>query len=400
MAKRLTKTAAIVLPIIVVLMIEACARTVVTLRQDLFSPAGDVSGVPGTPSRDLGWEGFRVADPAQIPDSGLPRIVALGDSNTFGYGVQAESAWPEVLNRALQASSVVNMGTLGYSSFQGYQTLRKYGDTLKPAALIASFNFNDRAYVYDGKVDSEEKFAAYYDALNKPVAYDWLDKIYTTRVLRAVMRRFSLVRTEPIMNIDVRKLEARVPLDRYRENLRRIAEYGRARQIPVIFILLKDNAYYMRKIQAGMQYRERGDHEKAIRALTIGLSNRHSGTLSRKYLAETYAAMGASDIAAEVAHIERQRDTVGFHPIHLDSDYNTAMIEVGQELGVKIVDARPILDANPVLFLDMCHPDEVGHMLIAELVLTALRDFAPTLAKGALDIDADGAVAKSGSRRD
>ena len=212
MAKRLTKSAAIVLPIIVVLMIESCARTVVTLRQDLFSPAVDSSGGRGTPSRDLGWEGFRVADPTQIPDSGLPRIVALGDSNTYGYGIQAESAWPEVLNRALRQASVVNMGTLGYTSFQGYQTLRKYGDALKPAALIASFNFNDRVYVYDRKVDSEEKFTTYYDALQKPVTYDWLNNVYTMRMLRAGMRRLGLIRTDPIMKIDVRDLESRVPL--------------------------------------------------------------------------------------------------------------------------------------------------------------------------------------------
>ncbi len=161
-----------------------------------------------------------------------------------------------------------------------------------------------------------------------------------------------------------------------------------------MFILLKDNPYYTGRIRAGIDYHERGNHEQAIRAFTIGLDNRVSGTLSRKYLAQTYAAMGSSDIAAEVGYIERQQETVhGFHPIYLDSDYNTAMIDVGRELGVKIVDARPVLDANPDIFLDMCHPDEVGHMLIAELVLIALRDLAPTLAQGALNINTEGAVA-------
>ena len=298
------------------------------------------------------------------------------------------------MSRALAKATVVNMGTLGYSSFQGYQTLRKYGDALKPAAIIASFNFNDRAYVYDGKTDSAEKFEQYYDALSKPVTYDWLDNIYTTRMLRAVMRRIGLVRTDPINPIDVRDLEARVPLDDYRENLRRIAEYGRERTVPVMFILLNDNPYYTRKIQAGIEYHHRGDHEHAIRAFTIGLSNRTSGTLSRKYLAQTYASMGAGETAAEVAHIERQRETVGgFHPIYLDSDYNRAMIDVGHELGVMVVDARPILQTHPEMFLDMCHPDEAGHRLIAELVLNALRVAAPTLTEGALKIDTSNVIA-------
>jgi phospholipase/lecithinase/hemolysin len=64
------------------------------------------------------------------------------------------------------------------------------------------------------------------------------------------------------------------------------------------------------------------------------------------------------------------------------------------------VDARPVLDANPEMFLDMCHPDEVGHMLIAELVLLALRDVAPALAQGALNINTEGAVAKAGRKLD
>jgi lysophospholipase L1-like esterase len=399
MTRRLSRSASLALPIIVVLMIESCARTVVTLRQDLIPPATDVSGIPGTPSRELGWEGFRVPDPSQIPD-GPPRVVAIGDSNTWGYGVQAESAWPEVLDRALPNAAVVNMGTLGYSSFQGYQTLRKYGEALKPAAIIASFNYNDRAYVYNRNIDSEEKFAAYYDALQQPVTYDWLDKIYTTRLLRAVMRRIGLVRTDPIRKIDVRELDARVPLEEYRQNLRKIVEYGRARGVPVVFILLKDNDYFTRKIRAGIEYHERGEHELAIRALTVGLSNRVSGTLSRKHLAQTYAAIGERDTAAEVAHIERQRETVGgFHPIHLDSEYNRAMIEVANDLAVKVVDARPMLDANPEVFLDMCHPDEAGHKAIAALVLVALKDVAPALAEGAVEIDV-GSPAAAGRKAD
>jgi lysophospholipase L1-like esterase len=403
MSRRLSISAAIVLPIVVVLMIESCSRTIITLRQDLVPRAVEPIAALGlgTPSRELGWEGFRVRDVGQIEDGGRPRIVALGDSNTWGYGVRPESAWPDVLGRALPKASVVNMGMLGYSSFQGYQTLRKYGEALRPAAIIASFNFNDRAYVHDRRIDSEEKFARYYDGLQKPVAYDWLDRIYTTRMLRAVMKRIGLVRTDPIPGINVRDLEARVPPDEYRQNLRKIVEYGRARKIPVMFILLKDNPYYTRKILAGIEYRERGHHELAIRAFTIALSNRVSGTLARKYLAQTYAATGAADTAAEVGHIERHRETVGgFYPIYLDTDYNRAMIEVATELDVKLVDARPLLDARPEMFLDMCHPDEVGHQLIAAIVLDALRETAPALAKGARSIKTDNPVATAGRKVD
>jgi len=387
------RLAAILLPIIILLMMESCARTVYTLRDDL-APEPEVTDQErnphGAPSRELGWEGFRDLNAADKVDPKLPRIVAIGDSNTWGYGVRPEEAWPSVLGRALPNAAVLNMGTLGYSSFQGYGTLRKYGERLRPSLIVASFNFNDRGYVYERKVDSEQKFAQYFDAKDKVARFEWLNKIYLTRVLRFIMRKAGLIRTEPVIKIDVRNLEARVPPENYRENLRKIAEYGRERKIPVIFILLKDNPYYTRQIRTGIEYRERGDDEHAVRAFTIGLTNIVSGTLSRKYLAQTYDAMGAKDKAAEAAHMETLRETVGgFHPIYLDKVYNDVMIEVGRELGVKVVDARPMLDSDPEMFIDMCHPDAVGQARLAGLVLAALQTVAPDMVKGARKIATD-----------
>ena len=79
------------------------------------------------------------------------------------------------------------------------------------------------------------------------------------------------------------------------------------------------------------------------------------------------------------------RETVGgFHPIYLDSVYNTVMIEVGRELSVTVVDARPLLE--PEMFIDMCHPDEIGQTRIAKLVLEAVKSVAPALSKDAGDI--------------
>jgi lysophospholipase L1-like esterase len=382
---RMKTIAALILPIILLLMIESCSRTMITLKEDLTPALADAINAHGVPSRELGWEGFRVP-PKDIPDPKLPRIVTLGDSNTWGYGVSVEAAWPSVLRRALPNAEVVNMATLGYSSFQGVQTLRKYGDQLKPSLIVASFNFNDRAYVYDRRGDSEEKFTQFYDLQNTATRFNWLNKIYTTRILRAIMSRMGLVKSEPLNKIDARELDARVPPDRYRDNLRNIVEYGRERKIPVVFILLKDNPYYASQIRTGLAARDRGDYVHAIRAFTIGLTNAQTGPLARKYLAETYAMTGATDKAAEVGRMEPMRETVGgFNSIYLDNVYNNVMIEVGREQGVTVVDARPLLE--PEMFIDMCHPDEIGQTRIAKLVLGAIKVVAPQLAEGSVAFD-------------
>ncbi len=57
------------------------------------------------------------------------------------------------------------------------------------------------------------------------------------------------------------------------------------------------------------------------------------------------------------------------------------MLDVAQEFGVRVVDARPLLDADPERFIDMCHPDEIGHASIAALMLEAVREVAPALGR-------------------
>ena len=394
----------VLMPVIVLLMMESCSRTVVTLHRELTVKPAAVSR-EAMPSRALGWErardfegqlgfdfgghirkhdaeGFLDYDTAQVYDASTPRIIAIGDSNTYGWGVAPEAAWVEVLDRQLPGTHVINLAWLGYSSYQGYETLLQYGDRLKPALILASFNFNDRRYVYDGRVDSEEKFARNYEASQRAGKYDWLSKIHTVTLMRSMMRRAGLIQRESeAKELDARTLQARVPPDMYRENLRKIAQYGRGRNVPVIFLLLKDNPYYTEHIRRGIEFREAGDYERALRTLSVGLTNQISGTLARKYQALIYEDIGAAHKANQAGRIERQLEPIdGLHVIHLDSEYNKIMIEVGKEFGIKVVDARAMLDANPEQFIDLCHPDDAGHARIAQLMLQAVKEVAPELA--------------------
>jgi lysophospholipase L1-like esterase len=411
----------LVLPVLVLVMIESCSRTVVTLHRELAVKPAAVSR-EAVPSRDLGWErapnfegrllfdhgdsirkhdaeGFLDYDTAQVHDASKPRIIAIGDSNTYGWGVAPEAAWVEVLDRQLPAAHVINLAWLGYSSYQGHQTLLKYGDRLKPELILASFNFNDRRFVHDDRIDSEEKFSRNFEASQKRGRYDWLNQIHTVTLMRSAMRRVGLIRPEPLAaDVDARTLQARVPPDHYRENLRKIALYGRERNIPVIFLLLKDNPFYTEHIRRGLEFRKAAEYERAVRAFSVGLTNQVSGTLSRKYLALTYEDMGAADKANQAGRVERQLEPIdGLHVIHPDFEYNKIMLEVAQQFGVKVVDARAMLDADPERYIDLCHPDELGHVRIAELMLKAVREVVPELTRPA--VETTDKVAQWGSGR-
>jgi lysophospholipase L1-like esterase len=75
------------------------------------------------------------------------RVLALGDSCTFGLGVEDDATWPAQLERALRTqgidAEVVNAGVPGYSAFQGMRFLETRGLSLEPDVVVVTFGFND-----------------------------------------------------------------------------------------------------------------------------------------------------------------------------------------------------------------------------------------------------------------
>lgn len=78
------------------------------------------------------------------------RVLALGDSFTFGFGVDAEDAYPKQLERLLRANrrgseyDVINAGAPGYATNQELQYLKEDGLAYQPdLVLIGFFAAND-----------------------------------------------------------------------------------------------------------------------------------------------------------------------------------------------------------------------------------------------------------------
>ncbi len=75
------------------------------------------------------------------------RILAIGDSTTFGLGVDDDKTWPAVLESLLQNkgidAEVINAGVSGYSAFQGLRLLKEHGEKLRPDIVIATFGHTE-----------------------------------------------------------------------------------------------------------------------------------------------------------------------------------------------------------------------------------------------------------------
>lgn len=98
-------------------------------------------------------QGFRGEDFAPTKAPGTLRVAVLGDSSTFGWGVEHFETYPERLASALATRlgidraqlEVLNLGVPGYSSFQGRVLLERTALPLAPDLVIWSYLSNDGA---------------------------------------------------------------------------------------------------------------------------------------------------------------------------------------------------------------------------------------------------------------
>lgn len=83
------------------------------------------------------------------PKGSRYRILAIGDSTTFGQFVNDAETWPAQLQALLdpgaQRIEVINAGLAGASSLMGLSYLVNRGIQLKPDLVIATYGFNDWA---------------------------------------------------------------------------------------------------------------------------------------------------------------------------------------------------------------------------------------------------------------
>jgi hypothetical protein len=85
----------------------------------------------------LGQAGFR-GGPLQSPVWGI----ALGDSFTFGMGVEHDSTWVAQLAK-LMRKEIVNLGVPGWGPQQYTRALERFGVALKPKVVLYSLYRND-----------------------------------------------------------------------------------------------------------------------------------------------------------------------------------------------------------------------------------------------------------------
>jgi lysophospholipase L1-like esterase len=164
------------------------------LRDEFPYIADQVLGQLHKPSSDKSWrgshfginaQGFRGPELKSSSSPKLFRILCIGDSLTFGTGVEEADTWPRQLEALLRERvkerdvEVVNLSVEGWSSAQYRDAWARFGPELVPDLVIFGWSVNDlpgtsvhlRAHAYP----------------DSPPAQDSLSKLKPA----AMMRHFS-----------------------------------------------------------------------------------------------------------------------------------------------------------------------------------------------------------------
>ena len=105
-----------------------------------------------------------VPDRTADAGGGGQRVVALGDSYTFGWGVDDEHTYPAQLERrlrdeyGLEGVEVINAGTPGFNTMQEASYLASRWEELRPDVVVLGFVMNDAEPPRSAPRDPRERY--------------------------------------------------------------------------------------------------------------------------------------------------------------------------------------------------------------------------------------------------
>ena len=284
---------------------------------------------------------------ARLPAPGEPgrRVLLLGPSSTFGWGVVEDSTYARRLERELNQGlktpvAVINAGQIGYSSWQGLRLYREELSALKPDVVVLAYGVNDvDRYRFMGRNTRPDRLAL---AGERDVSVESL--LSRSALLTRLRRGAGALRFR--FSCDLPRAGLRVPPADYAENLE--ALLAEARRSGAQAVLLTSAFKYRRSAEEAA----RCDQEYALSA----------GLAAEGRCGEARAAF------------ERARK---LEPARLERDlraYNELVRAAARREKAVLIDAEALL--GPGQLLDPVHPNEEGHAILGRALARKMLNSA------------------------
>lgn len=267
--------------------------------------------------------GFRSAE---LPSKKAPhvyRILIFGDSSSFGWGVEQDQRYDELLRKYLEPGlprgtqvEVGNFAIPGDSSEFGALIFNNFASRYDPDLVILSFGANDAKYVRFPHKGQVERFT------NHSVLHQLVQPLKTTSLGTLFTRALAGITPkgpQASSTTNGQRKQRAVPLKRYRENLITMANKARAHGATVAFLSICSPRDYSRAMK------------KVAKSLNARFLN------GQVLLNKSLPLLKAEEIYPENVEALKQR-------------YKT------------------LLQRQELLYVtsDGCHPNNLGHQLLAE----------------------------------
>ncbi len=164
------------------------------------------------------------------------RILALGNSCTFGWGVPYQQTWVASLhslieNKTGMVSEVICAGVPGYSSHQGKIFFKNELLELDPDIVLIMFGWNDQWSAGQGITDDRQETAANWIIC----VHNMLSPFKTYQAIRKIVLR--ICDEEKKIEISDVSPTCRVGLDQFYMNLRSIIKIAKKNEIiPILMV--------------------------------------------------------------------------------------------------------------------------------------------------------------------
>lgn len=283
---------------------------------------------------ELNELGHRDSPFSEAQTAGI-RLLAAGDSYTFGIGVESHETWAERIEQALDAegvrggAAVVNTGVPGYSARQIRQVIQEVVPVLRPHAVIFAM------------------YASSYWRVRNPYQIKGGTLITSNRVSAVEIASDGTLVMTPFSPGALRTLD----------------------------LWLKDHFHLGARVLSLVNGGRHWAANTRSTATEDPLPQKYEPALAE--IRRTHHWLKERQIPLLLLAVNNQLQSGGFEP--LEARYNEILADFAASEGIRFVDPLPRFDATadgePIFVLsDDTHWTAAAHAIAAEMVLEALRE--------------------------
>ncbi len=332
--------------------------------------------------------GFRGGEEYPLQSKRNFRIVTLGDSRTFGFGVEDEKTFAYVLQETLRKQGIdaetINAGVHGFSAVQCRARLIQMLP-YKPNAVVIAPGYNDRRYLVVRAVDGDSSLAWIARIRRVVDIVQWSNTMFALMYEVGKQKLEILKQNPPPLD----RVEVRVPEDTFRRELAATIALCRENGIQPVFLrIYQDPTAFSLVERADALYRA-GDYPETVETIEEALNTipDRAYSMSRWVLGNAYRALGEEEKARkEYANHQPLGSIFGESVLRSEAVYFSIFEEIAQKENVPLADARQAMvgtnedpgDAEDIFrgfFIDECHYNAEGHRRMGEALAEVIQSY-------------------------